>query len=57
MLTAANCTLVIQLLTVATVSWLAQLAMHLAAQTESRKHWGSVSYYTASTGALDWVGT
>lgn len=30
MLTAANCTLVIQLLTVATVSWLAQLAMQLA---------------------------
>ena len=30
MLTAANCTLVIQLLTVATVSLLAQLAMQLA---------------------------
>ena len=45
MLTTANYTLVIQLLTVATVSLLAQLAM--------QSSFGSVGVYIASNRALD----
>ena len=41
------------LLTVAVMSSLAQRAVHLAVQTGSLEHRGSVGVYTAITAALD----